>query len=118
MNKFLIALTTASVIGFTNVPAGDYNDSMKEGMPASGKAGAMGKTMDHTGMQTKHEKHMKCSHMKADHIKAMDLNSDGMITREEFTKHHEMMFDKMEKNPKGAVDIKKFGMMHGNHNRP
>ena len=36
MNKFLIALTTASVIGFTNVPAGDYNDSMKEGMPASG----------------------------------------------------------------------------------
>lgn len=117
MNKFLIALTTASIIGFTNVPAGDYNDSMKEGMPASGKAGAMGKSMDHTGMQTKHEKHMKCSHMKAEHIKAMDLNSDGMITREEFTKHHEMMFDKMKKNPKGAVDIKEFEMMHGNHNR-
>ena len=57
---------------------------MKDGMPmASGKS--MAKGMD---------------------MKMMDTNSDGMITKEEFMKHHESMFDKMKKDSNGMVNMK------------
>jgi Ca2+-binding EF-hand superfamily protein len=46
------------------------------------------------------------------HMKMMDTNGDGMISKDEFMKYHEMMFDKMKKNKAGMVDIKEFEMMH------
>ena len=46
------------------------------------------------------------------HMKMMDTNGDGMISKDEFMKYHEMMFDKMKKNKSGMVDIKEFEMMH------
>jgi len=33
----------------------------------------------------------------------MDTNGDGMVSREEFNAHHEGMWTKMKKNPKGMV---------------
>jgi hypothetical protein len=48
--------------------------------------------------------------MKMD-MKMMDANGDGMISKEEFMKHHEMMYDKMKKNKDGMVDMKDMGMM-------
>lgn len=49
----------------------------------------------------------------------MDANNDGSITREEFMKSHEMMFDRM-KNKDGVIEAKKMegcpmmgGMMGG-----
>lgn len=45
-------------------------------------------------------------------MKSMDTNNDGMISKEEFMKHHEMMFDNMKKNKAGQVDIKDLEMMH------
>ncbi|MDY7573822.1 EF-hand domain-containing protein [Actimicrobium sp. CCI2.3] len=36
----------------------------------------------------------------------MDTNGDGMISKEEFMKHHEKMFDAMPKNKDGLVDLK------------
>ena len=46
-------------------------------------------------------------------MKMMDTNKDGMISKEEFMKHHEAMWEKMKKNKAGMVDMKDMGMMHG-----
>jgi len=51
--------------------------------------------------------------MKMD-MKMMDANGDGAISKEEFMKHHEMMYDKMKKNKNGTVDLKDMPMM-GHH---
>ena len=45
-------------------------------------------------------------------MKMMDTNGDGMISKEEFMKHHEMMWDKMKKNSAGSVDMKDMEAMH------
>ena len=34
---------------------------------------------------------------------SMDSNNDGFVSRAEWMKHHEMMWGKMKKNPKGMV---------------
>jgi len=44
--------------------------------------------------------------------KMMDTNGDGMISRDEFMRHHEMMWDKMKKNSSGMVDVKEMEDMH------
>jgi hypothetical protein len=41
----------------------------------------------------------------------MDANSDGMVSKEEFMKHHEAMFDKMKKDSNGMVSMKDMQMM-------
>jgi hypothetical protein len=56
------------------------------------------------------EHHMKGE--KKHGMKDLDTNSDGMISKEEFVKHHEMMYEKMKKNSKGMVDIKDMEAMH------
>ena len=43
--------------------------------------------------------------------KAMDTNAEGMISREEFMKHHEAMYDGMKKGSNGMVAVKDMGMM-------
>ncbi len=48
--------------------------------------------------------------MKMD-MKMMDMNSDGMISKEEFMKHHESMYDKMKKDSNGMVSVKDMQMM-------
>ena len=44
-------------------------------------------------------------------MKMLDANGDSMISKEEFMKHHEMMYDKMKKNKSGMVDLKDMPMM-------
>lgn len=48
--------------------------------------------------------------MKMD-MKMMDMNGDGMISKEEFMKYHESMFDKMKKDSNGMVSMKDMHMM-------
>ena len=48
--------------------------------------------------------------MKMD-MKMMDTNNDGMISKEEFMKHHESMYDKMKKDSNGMVSTKDMQMM-------
>ena len=45
-------------------------------------------------------------------MQMMDANKDGMISKDEFMKHHEMMWDKMKKNSAGTVDMKDMEAMH------
>ncbi len=47
-------------------------------------------------------------------MNAMDSNHDGMISKKEFTKHHEEMWAKMKKNKSGMVEMKDMEMMHSN----
>ena len=39
-------------------------------------------------------------------MKAMDANGDGMISKDEFTKHHEAMWETMKKDSNGNVSPK------------
>lgn len=41
----------------------------------------------------------------------MGANGDGMVSKEEFMKHHEAMFDKMKKDSSGRVSMKDMHMM-------
>lgn len=36
-------------------------------------------------------------------MKGMDTNNDGMISRDEFMKYHESMWEKMKRNPAGMA---------------
>ena len=49
--------------------------------------------------------------MKMD-MKKMDANSDGMISKQEFMKYHEAMFDGMKKDSNGMVSMKDMDMMN------
>ena len=45
-------------------------------------------------------------------MKMMDTDNDGMISKQEFIKHHESMYDKMKKGSNGMVSLKDMQMMH------
>ena len=51
-------------------------------------------------------------HSKDMMMKMMDPNGDGMISKDEFMKHHEKMYEGMKKNKDGMVDMKDMQMMH------
>lgn len=44
------------------------------------------------------------------HMKTIDANGDGMLSKEEFVKTHEAMFDSMPKNKDGLVVMKDMSM--------
>lgn len=44
------------------------------------------------------------------HMQGMDANGDGMLSKEEFMKAHEAMFDAMKKNERGQVAMSDMAM--------
>lgn len=48
----------------------------------------------------------------ASHMAMIDNNNDGFVSKEEFMKHHEAMFDKMKKDSNGMVSLKDMQAMH------
>lgn len=62
-----------------------------------------GSAMPMDKMQGDREHHMM--------MQGMDANGDGKITKEEFMRHHEAMFDQM-KNQEGVIDMKDMKAMH------
>jgi len=44
-------------------------------------------------------------------MEMMDTNGDGMISKDEFIKHHEMMYDKMKKSSNGMVSVRDMQLM-------
>ncbi len=55
---------------------------------------------------------MNCHDQMAMHLKMMDKNGDGMISKDEYMKFHETMWDKMKKNSDGKVSLKDMEMHH------
>jgi Ca2+-binding EF-hand superfamily protein len=54
---------------------------------------------------------MKCGHGMMQ-MKNMDTDNDGTVSKEEFMKAHEAMWDEMKKNKDGLVDVKEMQRMH------
>jgi len=56
----------------------------------------------------------KCGAMKTSEgscgVTMADLNKDGKVSKEEFTKHHDVMFEHMDANKDGFIDKSEMGM--------
>ena len=77
-------------------------DGMKDSMPVS------------DGMKDKAKGGMNMGMGMKMNLKMMDTNGDGMISKDEFMKYHEAMYDKMKKDANGMVSLKDMQMMnHG-----
>lgn len=50
--------------------------------------------------------------MKEMRMKGMDTNNDGMVSREEFMKYHESMWNKMKRNQAGMAMMQDVEMMY------
>ncbi|MEO7387204.1 MAG: hypothetical protein ABIX37_09735 [Gammaproteobacteria bacterium] len=50
-----------------------------------------------------------------DMMMSMDANKDGMVSKDEYMKHHEQMWMKMKKNANGMVELKSMGRMNDDH---
>lgn len=95
----LITIAVAAVFSLTcatSVFAADTATNTKESGQTSGH-GDM-KSGDHHGHQCPHK------------MSSADQNKDGKISKEEFIKHHEAMFDKKDTNKDGFLDDTE---MHG-----
>lgn len=88
-SSILILTAALAVAGCTTAQSGDN-------MPSSNMP--MGK------MQGDRDHHMMM-------MEGIDANGDGKITKEEFMRHHEAMFDQM-KNQEGVIDMKDMKAMH------
>ena len=99
-NLISIAAGTALLFAFgaTSVSAAD---PAKE----SGHQHQSGQSGGHGDMKS--GDHHQCEHKMSD----PDLNKDGKISREEFMKHHEQMFDKKDANKDGFLDEKEMHRM-------
>ena len=47
---------------------------------------------------------------RMEHHKSMDTNNDGLLSKEEFTSHHDQMWADMKKTSAGMVDVKTMPM--------
>ena len=99
-NKNLVVIAAGTIFlltfGATMVSAADATKDSSH-QHQSGQATGHGdmKSGDH------HEHHgHQCQHM----MSSVDLNKDGKISKEEFMKHHEAMFDKKDTNKDGLLD--------------
>ena len=75
------------------------------GLAGCAQDGMMKQGSMNDGMAMKEGKGMKMD------MKMMDTNGDGMISKDEFIKHHEIMYDKMKKSSNGMVSVKDMQMM-------
>lgn len=62
------------------------------------------------GQSTMQDKKMEMKEMR---MKGMDANNDGMVSRDEFMKYHESMWNKMKRNPAGMAMMADVESMYG-----
>jgi hypothetical protein len=115
MNK-LITIGLAAALCGTVLATSAQDATTKEGMAAMKVMDMkpMGmKTMDaNTDGVISNDEFTKHHEAKWEKMKAMDANGDGMISKDEFTKHHEVVWQTMKKDSKGNVSPKDMEAMH------
>ena len=77
-------------------------------------AGLIGVSLSAAAAESMKHDHamMKDGNTMSTHMKAMDTDGDGMISKDEFMKYHEQMYDGMKKNANGMVELKTMSTMH------
>ena len=106
MKNFLLVALTCTMLCASNLAfSASHTAAPAVGTSADGKPMKDEKTMqDDKGMG----EHHRMMHMMG--MKKMDANGDGLISKEEFMKYHEKMFDALPKNKDGLVDPNNMGM--------
>lgn len=97
--KTLTALIAGSLLA-GGIAFANEKGSTSDGMMGGGMMGG-----DMKGMMNM----MNMMNMMS-HMKTMDANGDGMLSKEEFVKTHEAMFDSMPTNKDGLVVMKDMSM--------
>ncbi|MBS0423021.1 MAG: EF-hand domain-containing protein [Proteobacteria bacterium] len=101
-NVIFVAVATPLLLAISATTA--LAADATQGGQASGHSHGDAKSGDQHGHQ--------CEHMSA-----VDTNKDGKISKEEFMKHHEAMFDKKDVNKDGFIDREEMHrMMDHMHN--
>lgn len=95
MKRFTVLLAASLVAGGIAFA----NEKGSSGMMGGGMAGGGMMGGDMQGMMNMMR-----------HMQTMDANGDGMLSKDEFMKTHEAMFDSMPKNPDGLVAMKEMAM--------
>ncbi len=106
--KKLISIGMFAVLCGTALAASAQDTTPKDGTTPKAGMGAKDGMPMKEGMAPKEGMGMKMGM----NMKAMDVNGDGMISKEEFMKHHEAMFDAMKKGSNGMVSLKDMEAMH------
>jgi|APDOM4702015118_1054815.scaffolds.fasta_scaffold196647_2 hypothetical protein len=112
--KKLISIGMFAVLCGTAVAASAQDTTPKDGTTPKAGMGAKDGMPMRDGMPMKEGMAPKegMGLKMGTHMKTMDLNADGMISKEEFMKHHEAMFDAMKKGSNGMVSLKDMEAMH------
>lgn len=93
----LIAIAAGTVFLFT---FGATTASAADAVKDSGHQHQRGQTAGHGDMKSGDHHGHQCPHK----MSSADQNKDGKISKEEFIKHHEAMFDKKDANKDGFLD--------------
>ncbi len=96
---FILTLNTIVVFAADTAKAGAHQHQSGQGGSHSHDDGKSGDHDDHQGHQ--------CGHMRS----SVDENKDGKISKQEFIKHHEAMFDKKDINKDGFLDETEMNQM-------
>jgi hypothetical protein len=112
--KKLISIGMFAVLCGTAVAASAQDTTPKDGTTPKAGMGAKDGMPMRDGMPMKEGMAPKegMGLKMGTHMKTMDLNADGMISKDEFMKHHEVMFDAMKKGSNGMVSLKDMEAMH------
>ena len=113
MKKLILAGTIAMSLMCSGVlTAYAQQMPMRDEMPV--KDGTKDSMPISDGMKGKTKGGMNMGMGMKMNLKMMDTNGDGMVSKDEFMKYHEAMYDKMKKDVNGMVSLKDMEMMnHG-----
>lgn len=100
LKRSVLSMTVATVFLFS----GNAITAMAADATQGGHQHQSGQASGHSHGDAKSgDQHGSHGH-ECEHMASVDANKDGKISKEEFMKHHEAMFDKKDVNKDGFID--------------